>query len=187
MTASHHKYTLEEYLRLEEYSNVRHEYLDGQIYAMAGGSPEHGTFAANVIAILGQQLRGQRCRVQTSDVRVRVQATGLDTYPDVSVICGRVELDDQDASAVVNPTVLVEVLSPSTEDYDLGEKLSHYKQIPSLREVLFVAHDAKRLTLVRRAAADEWEETQVDQGAVVLESLGCELAVEDVYRDPLAE
>jgi Uma2 family endonuclease len=116
-----------------------------------------------------------------------VQATGLDTYPDVSVVCGHAELDDQDASAIVNPTVLVEVLSPSTEDYDRSEKLSHYKQIPSLREVLFVAHDAKRLTLARRGPADRWEELQVDEGMVTLESLGCELGVEDVYRDPLAE
>jgi Uma2 family endonuclease len=113
---AHRKYSIREFLQLEGYSNVRHEYLDGQIYAMAGGTPEHGTYAANVIGLLTAALRDRPCRVQTSDVRIRVVATGLDTYPDVSVVCGQAERDKEDPDAIVNPIVLVEVLSPSTEE-----------------------------------------------------------------------
>ena len=99
---------------------------------LAGGSPEHGTWAANVIGSLTAQLAGRPCRVQTSDVRIRVRASGLDTYPDVSVVCGHAELDVDDEHAIVNPTFLVEILSPSTQDYDRGEKLAHYKRIEGL-------------------------------------------------------
>jgi Uma2 family endonuclease len=109
------RYSLEEYLILEEMSTVRHEYLDGAIFATAGGTLEHGSICAHVISLLSSQLAGRRCRVFTSDVRVRVRATGLDTYPDLSVVCGQVERDDRDPQALSNPVVLVEVTSPSTE------------------------------------------------------------------------
>ena len=105
-------------------------------------------YAANIIAMLAAQLAGRRCRVQTSDVRVRVTATGLDTYPDVSVVCGQAERDAEDRNAIINPTVLVEVLSASTEEYDRA-KSDHYRQIPSLREVVLVAHDLRRMDAVR--------------------------------------
>jgi len=184
--AGHRKYTIAEYLRLEEYSNVRHEYLDGQIYAMAGGTPEHGTYAANVIAILVATLRDRPCRVQTSDVRIRVHARGLATYPDVSVVCGRAEPDREDPDAIVNPTLLVEVTSPSTDEYDRGEKLDHYKQIPALTEVVFVAHEERRVDVFRRDADGSWSsQTARAGGTLRLESVGCALAVDEVYRDPL--
>jgi Uma2 family endonuclease len=183
--ASHRRYTIQEYLRLEAYSNVRHEYVHGQIYAMAGGTPEHGTYAANVISALGAQLRGRPCRVQTSDVRIRVPATGIDTYPDVSVVCGSAERDAEDPDAITNPVVLVEVLSPSTEEYDRGEKFEHYKRLPALREVVFVAHDERRIEVQRRRGS-LWERVTVREGETVrLEAIGCELAVDEVYRDPL--
>ena len=173
-------------MRLEEYSNVRHEYLDGQIYAMAGGTPEHGTYAANVIALLASHLRGQPCRVQTSDVRIRVKATGLVSYPDISVVCGHAERDAEDPDAIVNPTLLVEVLSPSTEEYDRGEKLEHYKRIASLREVVFVAHDEWRVDVLRRLN-EEWELVTARRGeSARLDSVGCDLFVDEVYRDVLA-
>ncbi len=179
---------LAEYVRLEAYSNVRHEFLDGQIHAMAGGTPEHGTYAANLIVLLSTALAGRRCRVQTSDVRIRVQATGLVTYPDVSVVCGRAELDADDPNAVVNPTLLVEVTSPSTDAYDRGEKLGHYQRIPSLREVIFVAHDERRVDVVRRLADGSWATFSARLGgSVTLESIESELRVDEVYRDPLTE
>jgi Uma2 family endonuclease len=180
------RYSIREYVRLEEYSNVRHEFADGQIYAMAGGTPEHGLYAANVIGLLTAALQGKPCRIQTSDVRIRVVATGLDTYPDVSVVCSRAERDPEDQDAITNPIVLVEVLSPSTEEYDRGEKLEHYKQIPSLQEVVFVAHDARCLERVRREATGEWSSIRVESGSVRLEAIGCDLPVDVVYRDPLA-
>jgi Uma2 family endonuclease len=188
MPTPHRKYTLAEYVRLEEYANVRHEFADGQIYAMAGGTPEHGTYTANVIGSLTAALAGRRCRVQTSDVRIRIVATGLDTYPDASVVCGSDERDREDPLAIVNPTLLLEVLSPSTEEYDRGEKLEHYKRIPALREVVFVAHDERTIEVVRREADGSWSVIRAGAGeSVTLSSLACELSVDAVYRDPLAE
>jgi Uma2 family endonuclease len=122
--ARHTAYSVEDYLRLEEYANLRHEYLGGAIYALAGGSPEHAAMAARVAVALGQQLRGRRCNVYTSDARIRVVATGLITYPDVSVVCGHEERDQEDRLALINPLVIVEVSSPGTAAYDRGPKLA---------------------------------------------------------------
>lgn len=181
-------FTFAEYVRLEAMSTVKHEFLDGVVYAMAGGSPDHAAVAANVIRLLGNALEGRPCRVYTSDLRVRVLETGLGTYPDASVVCDRIELDpdDEKGHTAVNPTLLVEVSSPSTEDYDRGEKLAHYKRIPSLREVMFVAHDERRIDLWRRTERGWTQLTFSDGRAVELESVGCELSVDAVYRDPLA-
>src|SRR5690606_2499369 len=116
---------------------------------MAGGTPDHGAIAANLIASIANRLRDKPCRVYTSDVRIRVQATGLATYPDVTVVCGQEQTDPEDPkrATLINPQVLVEVLSPSTEDYDRGEKLSHYKSVPSLQEIVLVAHEERRIEL----------------------------------------
>lgn len=179
-------YTLEEYLALERYSNVRHEYLDGEIFAMAGGTREHGAIAANVIGALTAHLRGRPCQVHTSDVRIRVAATGLVTYPDVSIVCGSAEVDRTDRDALLNPVFLVEVTSPSTAEYDRGEKLEHYQRIATLREIVFVSHEEQRLDLVRRGADGGWLRLAAGPGETLqLESLDCELHVDEVYRNPL--
>jgi Uma2 family endonuclease len=180
-------YTRAEYISFERSSNVRHEYLDGVIYAMAGGSPEHAAIAGNVIALLHVGLRGRPCRVHSSDLRIRVVDTGLETYPDVTVVCGHAEIDREDRNVVLNPVVVVEVMSPSTEEYDRGEKLEHYKRIASLREIVLVGHREKAVEVVRREADGAWTKHVARSGdPVKLVSLGCELFVEDVYRDPLA-
>ena len=180
------RYTLAEYLRVEEMSNVRHEFLDGEIFGMAGGTPEHGRIAANIIMLLGMRTSHRRCAVFTSDVRVRVAATGLDTYPDVTVVCGRLEYDSLDPHAIANPTLLVEVTSPSTEAYDRGEKLNHYKRISSLQEVAIVSHGERRVEVWSR-----WEgEWRVERfGAsehVRLASIDADLPVDEIYLDPLS-
>jgi Uma2 family endonuclease len=118
----------------EASSNVKHEYLDGQIYAMAGGTPEHAALAAAVVGQLYAQLREGRCRVYNSDLRVRVPATGLLTYPDATVMWGPRQRDAEDEYAITNPTLIVEVLSRSTEEYDRGDKFEHCKRSSSLRE-----------------------------------------------------
>ena len=182
------RFTFEDYLLLEETSTAKHEFLDGHVWAMAGGTPDRGAIAANVIMLLGSQLRDRPCRVFTSDVRIRVQATGLATYPDVSIVCGQHEIDPADPgrNTVINPRVLVEVLSPSTEEYDRGEKLSHYKQIPSLQEILLIAHEEQRIERWRRVG-DHWALDVVRGGQVVsIESIDCTLTATDVYRNPLA-
>src|SRR5579859_1220544 len=134
----HHHYSFADYLRVEEMSTVKHEFLDGEIYAMAGGTPLHAALAVAVSGALLERLRGGSCRVFSSDLRIRVEATGLTTYPDVSVVCGPLEHDPASADTVVNPTILVEVLSGSTMEYDLGEKFEHYRQLLSLKAVVYV-------------------------------------------------
>jgi Uma2 family endonuclease len=180
------QYTYAEYLAFERSTDVKHEYVNGLILAMAGGKPEHGARAVRAIVALGGQLRGKPCVVYDSDVRVRIRAAKLAVYPDVSVVCGRSETDPEDSDAIVNPVLVVEVLSPSTEQYDRGEKLDAYKTLPSLREVVLVAHDARRIDVWRRTA-DAWTLTTYGEGGIVpLESLGVSLEVDDVYLDPLA-
>src|SRR5437763_840040 len=122
-SARRRSFSFRDYLELEAASNTKHEYSAGEIYAMAGGSPAHAALSMAVGGALLAQLRGGPYRVYSSDLRVRVSATGLATYPDVTVVCGPEEHDAQSESTVINPAVLVEVLSPSTEEYDRGEKL----------------------------------------------------------------
>jgi Uma2 family endonuclease len=185
--AVHQRYSFSDYLDIEEMSPlVKHEFFDGGVWAMAGGSPDHAALAANVIRILGDQLLEKPCRVFTSDLRIRVKETGLGTYPDATVVCHALELDPADPKGhtVVNPTVLVEVLSPSTEEYDLGEKREHYQTIPSLREIVFVAHGARRVDVWRREE-DRWTRHSTVEGAAILESIDCTLPLDGVYFDAL--
>lgn len=188
MQLARQPFTFEDYVDLEESSPIKHEFLDGQVWAMSGGSPEHAAIAGTIIGLLRQHLVGKRRRVFTSDLRIRVDQTGLGTYPDASVVRGALQLDpaDRRGHTVQNPTVVVEVLSPTTAAYDRGEKLAHYQRIPSLQEVLLVAHDERRIDLWRRVA-DHWTLlTFGPDDAVVLESLGCRLPVAEIYFDPLA-
>jgi len=187
---AHHRFTFDQYLMLEEDSGSKHEFLDGQVWAMSGGTPDHAAVAGNVLTLLNVQLIGKKCRVFTSYLRVRVAATGLGTYPDVSVICGRVELDPEDAKrhTVINPRLLVEVLSPSTEVYDRGEKLRHYQQIASVEEIVLVAHDRIEIEVVRREADGTWSRHVAGDGQTAqLSSVSCALSVREVYRDPFRE
>jgi len=187
--AARQRFTFEDYLRLEEDSAVKHELLDGEAWAMAGGSPEHAAIICNLGTLLNLALRGQRCRVYTTELRVRAKATGLATYPDVTVVCGGLERDPEDRSGhtVINPRVVVEVLSPSTEAYDRGEKLAHYQTIPSVAEIVLVAQDVREVEVVRREANGTWSRQLAVAGqAARLASLACELDVAEVYRDPLA-
>jgi len=179
-------YTYAQYLALEDESPIRHEYLGGEIYAMAGGSPDHAALAAAVIGLLRGGLP-PGCRVFTSDLRVRVKESGLSTYPDAAVVCGRTLRADDDPLAVVNPVLLVEVTSASTEDYDRGEKLRHYERLPSLREVLFVSHRRPELTLHRRGDAGWSRLVAGPRESLELTSVAARLAVDDVYRDGLED
>ena len=183
------RFDYSEYLLLEEVATVKHEFLDGHVWAMAGGSPEHAAVCSNVTALLHTSLRGRPCRVYSSDLRIRVRATGLGTYPDITVVCGQLERDPDDGKGhtVVNPRLLVEVLSPSTQEYDRGEKLEHYKTIASLGEVVLVAHDRRQVEVYRREPDGAWSRhVAVDDETLRLTSLDCDLSLADVYRDPLA-
>jgi Uma2 family endonuclease len=177
----------EEYCQIEAQSPVKHEFQDGLVWAMAGGSREHAAICANVLVLLGAQLRGGPCQPHTSDLRIRVSATGLATYPDVSVICGHAEFDSEDRAGhtVLNPTVLVEVSSPSTEQYDRTEKLAQYQRIDSLREVVLVAQAERHIEVWRRSNDGEWERLEHRSGSAVLASIDVTLPLDDIYRDPL--
>jgi Uma2 family endonuclease len=173
------RYPFAEYVRFERTSNVKHEYLEGHIYAMAGGTPEHAALAAAVSGILFAQLRGKACRPYSSDLRVR--AGKLVTYPDVSIICGPVMGDPEDPNTALNPIVVVEVTSPTTEAYDRGEKLEHYKTVDTLQNIVFVAHAERRLEVWRRAGG-AWHKAEARSGEEVsLPAVGCTLAVDAVY------
>jgi Uma2 family endonuclease len=181
-----HRYTYQEYVWLEDESTVRHEFVDGEIVAMAGGTPEHSAMAAEVIRQLGDQLLSSRCRVFTSDLGVRVVATGLATYPDASVVCGPTERDPEKRTNVLNPTVLVEVTSDGTEHYDRGQKLEHYKKISSLGAVVIVLHREKRVELWSRTSAgspDAWTRSDYEPGdKIELACIDCTLDVGAIYR-----
>ncbi|MGH9392517.1 MAG: Uma2 family endonuclease [Vicinamibacteria bacterium] len=179
-------YTYAEYLALEEESSVRHEYLEGEIYAMAGGSPDHAALAAAIISAIRSKLP-PGCRMFTSDLRVRIPDTGLSTYPDAAVVCGRTQRATDDALAVVNPVLLVEVTSPSTEEYDRNEKLRHYKKLPSLREVLIASHREPHLTVHRREESGWSVLTAAKGGVLSLESVAVRVEVDEVYRDDLED
>jgi len=183
---AHHRFTFDDYLRVEEDSVIRHEFLDGRIWAMAGGTPAHARICANVITLLNTALSTRRCSVYTTDLRIRVRATGLATYPDVSVICGHPDLDPDDPKrhTALDPSLVVEVLSPSTEEYDRGEKLEHYQQIETLEEVMLVHHDERKIVLWRRTGS-RWNAAEYIDGTVPL-ALGCELSIAAIYRDPMA-
>lgn len=177
-----HRHSFLDYLQVEEMSTVKHEYLDGEIWAMAGGTPEHAALCAAVIVLIGARLRGGPCRVYTSDLRVRVRATGLATYPDASVVCGELVRDPESRTHVTNPSVLFEVLSPGTEDYDRGEKREHYQQIASLQAYVVIAQDRRHVELWQRRDNRSWAHHVLGQrDTIELEPIRCRMGVDELY------
>lgn len=182
MVAPSRHYTFDDYLSVEEMSAVRHEFLDGEIFAMAGGTPEHAALSAAMVVILGMRLAGRPCRPYSADLRIRVIATGLATYADASVICGEPVRDPASPTHVTNPSVVVEVLSRSTEDDDRGEKREHYQRIASLREYVLVAQDRREIEIHARNAAGGWQRLGRSPGQTVdLLSIGVQLTVDELY------
>ncbi|HET8798768.1 MAG TPA: Uma2 family endonuclease [Thermoanaerobaculia bacterium] len=181
-TASHHDYTFADYLTLERDSEIRHEFDAGEILAMSGGTARHSALAVNVaFALRGARPSG--CTVFQSDMRVRVAATGRATYPDVSMVCGPIEYDAEDAAhtTITNPLLLVEVLSVTTEKGDRGNKWMHYQRIPSLQEYVLVSQEP-RIEIFRRTAAGTWEYIEVHEGSVKL-ACGPTLDLAMLYAD----
>jgi len=180
---SRRNYTLEDYLSVEEMSSVRHELVDGQIFAMAGGTPEHAALSAAIVVLLGGKLRGSRCRPYSAELRIRVLATGLATYADAAIICGDPERDPDSRTHVTNPSVVVEVLSTSTEEYDRGEKREHYQQIATLQAYVLVAQDRRRVEVFHRAAGAGWEHRVHDAGAeILIPGLGLTFSTDELYE-----
>lgn len=173
----------EEYLRLERQAECKSEYLNGEIFAMTGASRNHNLITVNVSRELSQQLKGRPCEVYSADMRVKVLWNGLYTYPDVAVVCGEPKFEDDQIDTLLNPTVLFEVLSPTTERYDRIAKSSYYRTVDSLKEHLLVAQDEVRLEQYVRQADGQWllfEYLTLDS-TLRLDSLDCALSLKDVY------
>ena len=179
--------TYAEYLEQEATATEKHDFINGEIYAMAGGTLEHAALALAVAGEVRNALAGKPCRVFGSDARVHVEATGATFYPDVSVACGKLEHAQTDAHALANPVVLIEVLSEGTEAYDRGAKAFHCRRLPSLREYVLVSQSDRRIEVQRLNERGIWELHFSGPGErVELTSLGISISVDAVYANPIA-
>lgn len=175
--------TPEEYLEIERKAEFKSEYYEGKMFAMAGASARHAWIVTNLVGELRQQLKTKPCRVASSDLRLRVSPTGLYTYPDVMVVCGEPQYASNQGDTLLNPTVIIEVLSNSTRDYDRGRKFEHYRSLPSLREYLTVAQDTRHV--------EHWTRQEENRGilaefndltqSIQLTSIDCVLSLAEVY------
>jgi len=179
-----HRYTYADYVALELESPTKHEFLDGEIYAMAGGSEEHSALAASVQRVLGNSIRDRPCRVHTSDLRIYVEAVGLATFPDGSVVGGPLlQHGPSPKATALNPMVLLEVTSDSSEEYDTTEKLDYYRTVASLRDYVIVSHRERRITVHHRDESGTWTvRVAIAGGSVVVASLDATVVVDEIYR-----
>src|SRR5437867_3079283 len=145
-----------EYLAIERRAEFKSEFFDGEMFAMAGGTPAHSLIATNLAREFGNLLKTHPCTAYNSDLRVKIEATGLHTYPDLSVVCGPLRFADQEQDTIVNPVLVAEVLSDSTEAYDRGKKFEHYQQVPTLREYLLVSQTEPRVEQFIRQDGGQW-------------------------------
>lgn len=175
--------TPEDYLAIERSADYKSEYLDGEIFAMGGASPQHSLIVGNVVRELGIQLKKRPCRVHPSDLRVKVSPTGLYTYPDIVVVCGEAKFDDNQKDTLLNPKVLIEVLSDSTEGYDRGKKFEHYRKLESLSEYVLIDQKQYQVECYLRQPDNRWllTETSNPQGSIRLNSIDCELDLAEIY------
>lgn len=179
--------TFAQYLERERVSEVKHELIQGEMFAMAGGTPEHARLAAAMSGELRLALRGKPCAPFSSDLRIRVSDTGLVAYPDAVVVCGSLERDAEDSSTILNPVVIVEVLSESTEAYDRGLKFAHYRRIASLKEYVLLSQQEPLIELFRRNEDNSWTLFEYRPPAkAILSSLGISIDVAEIYHDPFA-
>lgn len=185
MTAPLPRMTPEEYLAFERASEGKHEYVDGYVYAMSGARRAHVALTVNLIAALRTRLRGGHCRPYSGDMRVGAGEGRPYFYPDVTALCGRPEFADGEFDTLLNPSVIVEVLSDSTEAYDRGDKFAHYQAVPSLREYVLVSQHEVRVDRFVRGEGGAWVLTPLEGLGAVLElpSVGCAVPLAELYED----
>jgi Uma2 family endonuclease len=176
--------TPEEYLGLERKAEFRSEYHDGKIYAMSGGSIRHDRILTKLCGLLDRHLNGGKCEWYSANMRVLVESSGLYTYPDLSVTCGEPHFADLHIDTLTNPTLLVEVLSPSAEAYDRGRKAAMYRKIPSLQELLLVSQESYEVELYRRAPDGTWSLLEAEglEATIHLASIGYTLRLSELYE-----
>jgi Uma2 family endonuclease len=177
------RYMPEEYLALERRAQCKSEYYAGEIFAMAGACRWHNLIVTNVLRELSLELKGRPCTTYPSDMRVKVSPTGLYTYPDATVVCGEAQFEDTQQDTLLNPTLIVEVLSESTEAYDRGGKFAHYRKLASLMEYILIAQTKPHIEHYMRQPDNRWllEEAESLRDAVHLPSIDCRLALAEVY------
>ena len=178
------RFTSQEYLERERKSDLRNEFYSGEIFAMSGASFEHTCIVDNLVFELTQRLLGGSCRVLSKDMRVKVNASGLYTYPDLIVVCGKPDLEDSHGDTLLNPQIIFEVLSPTTEAYDRGQKFNHYRQIPTLKEYVLVSQDRPMIERYIRQSDVSWNLTDFKppQESFELLSVAASVKIADVYR-----
>lgn len=179
-----HYISEEAYLVRERTSSTRHEYYHGRVYAMTGAKEPHNLIASNIVAALHAQLRHKPCRVYASDMRTKIVKTGLNTYPDVVVICGQPEFTDHVRDTIINPVVIIEILSASTERYDRGMKFQHYRTIDTLQDYLLIAQDHYHVEHFVRQDGGVWIFQEATDLAATLhiQSIDCTLLLEAIYE-----
>lgn len=179
----HHYISLQEYLEIEEESGLRHEWIAGELRAMAGAAPDHVTIVSNINGVLRNQLRGKSCQPWSNDIRVKVPS-GNRYFPDVIVACQPFEWDDEMPHTLLNPQIVIEVFSPSTSDIDRGEKLRHYVRIPALRHYIMVASQEMFVTHIHRSDDNDWRLQVYDQPdqELTLSEYSCRLPLAEVYE-----
>ena len=177
------KYTPSEYIALERNSETKSEFFNGEIFAMTGATERHNLITLNIAGGLWQQMKGRSCKTYSNDMRVKVSQTGLYTYPDVVGICDEPRFDDDHADTLLNPTVIFEVLSKTTEAYDRGEKFMHYRKIDSLKEYLLVSQNKRFVEHFFRQPDNNWLLFEKEGRASTLElkSINCRLSLAEVY------
>lgn len=173
-----------DYLALEREADVRHEYINGEAFAMAGGTPRHAKLKTNLTGLMFAALGSGPCQAYDADLKVRIVATGMATYPDLTIVCGPLERHPEDPNAIANPTVVFEVLSDSTEAWDRGAKFSHFQRVPSLRHYVLVSQGGARVERFTRIDAATWQYTAFGPGEVVeLAAIGASIEVDALYRN----
>lgn len=176
-------YTPEEYLELERKSEIRHEYIDGEIFEMAGANKRHNQISANLMRLLGNQILERDCNVYASDMRVKITSTGKYTYPDIVGICDKEEFEDERDDTLLNPMLLIEILSESTEAYDRGTKFEFYQTIESFNEYILITQEPVRVEQFVRQDKNTWTyfEFRSPEDIIELNSINCELLLQDIY------
>jgi Uma2 family endonuclease len=192
-TAQKLELTAREYLDRERKAEFKSEFLNGEVFAMSGGTDQHSLIAMNLGGELRAQLKGKPCRVYNSDMRVKIEATGLYTYPDVPVACGELRFEDETRDVLLNPKIIVEVLSESTAAWDRGEKFWHYSRLESLTEYVLVSQQAWLVEHRLRQPDGTWliEQVEGQQGVLSLPTIDCKVPLAEIYAntglDPAAK
>lgn len=184
-SAAKTKLTVAEYLAFERASESKHEFFDGELFAMTGGTPAHSLIASNFIREAGNALKDRPCVVYTSDLRVKVNATGLYTYPDVTIVCGEQKFDDNQSDTLINPTIVVEVLSKSTASYDRGPKSKHFRKIDSLQALILIEQDSPVVEVYCRQSDGKWILTDATEltDSIAIEPIGISIPLTEIYRN----